>query len=798
MWSRVTAVLVTLVMIMSCVTVPGIVSKAADNEYNYAKLLQYSLYFYDANMCGGDVTGKSLLNWRNNCHTYDRANYTRSDGSVVTVDLTGGFHDAGDHVKFGLPEAYVAFVLGMSYDTDKGAYTATGQTGHLKNITTHFADYLVKCAVLSRDGSRVEAFCCQVGQGGGGYDHGYWGAPEAQPNNNRPVYFTSAGAPSTDIVSLSAAALAMQYKNFGGANYLDTAKKLFAYAKNNNKAVNTTANGFYSSSSWEDDYCLAAIMLYKVTGDGQYLTEFNKYASNGNAQKPYWPLGWDNVGPAVAYYNGNSSALSTVMGISNGNSNNGYRCVDDWGSARYNTSMQYTGLLYDKMTSLQKYRGWAEGQMNYLLGNNSMNKCFVVGYNDKSVKYPHHRAASGYTGGPQGTTTQAHVLTGALVGGPKLNGSYTDSASDYVCNEVAIDYNATLVAAAAALYSGHTNETDTQYVDADYYVEGTATAWRKATTVYNGVDYGPVYDYEYYIEHNPDVKRVFGNNPNAVIQHFCIYGMKEGRRANASFNVYAYANRYVDLRKAFGTDLKRYYQHYIEYGQKEKRITTGTDVKLNISNPSTGGQGNGSGNVVSNDTYAIYNGVNYSSVYDYDYYISHNPDVRRVFGDDRVAALRHFVIYGMNEGRQACAGFNVRGYAYRYPDLRKAFGSNLQLYYLHYINYGKREKRVTTPALKMQKYQTVYDGVDYRDIYDYNYYVNRYADIKKAFGVDDAAVLKHFVTYGMKEGRQAKENFNVRNYKSRYVDLQKAFGNDLKAYYIHYIKYGKNEHRNAK
>ena len=121
MWSRVTAVLVTLVMIMSCVTVPGIVSKAADNEYNYAKLLQYSLYFYDANMCGGDVTGTSLLNWRNNCHTYDRANYTRSDGSVVTVDLTGGFHDAGDHVKFGLPEAYAAFVLGMSYDTDKGA-----------------------------------------------------------------------------------------------------------------------------------------------------------------------------------------------------------------------------------------------------------------------------------------------------------------------------------------------------------------------------------------------------------------------------------------------------------------------------------------------------------------------------------------------------------------------------------------------------------------------------------------------------------------------------------------------------
>lgn len=44
------------------------------------------------------------------------------------------------------------------------------------------------------------------------------------------------------------------------------------------------------------------------------------------------------------------------------------------------------------------------------------------------------------------------MLIGALVGGQKIDGSYVDSASDYVCNEVAIDYNATLVAAAAAIY----------------------------------------------------------------------------------------------------------------------------------------------------------------------------------------------------------------------------------------------------------------------------------------------------------------------------------------------------------
>lgn len=481
---KITAVYLAVIMMLSSLSVSMRDVKAAEVEYNYAKLLQYSLYFYDANMCGSGVDENSLLSWRGNCHTFDVTTYTRSDGSTVSVNLAGGFHDAGDHVKFGLPQAYAAFVLGMSYDTNRAAYVAAGQTGHLQTITTYFADYLVNCTVLSSDGSSVEAFCCQVGQGGGGNDHGYWGAPENQTNANRPIYFTNAGAPSTDIVSLSAAALAIQYKNFGGQTYLDTAKKLFAYARNNNKAVNTTANGFYNSSGWEDDYCLAAILLYQITGDTQYLTEFNQYASNGNAQKPYWPLGWDNVGPAVAYYNGNSGALSTLMGISNGNtSGDGYRCIDDWGSARYNTSMQYTGLLYDRMTGSASYQSWAEGQMQYLLGRNSRNQCYVVGYNEYSARYPHHRAASGYTGGPQGTNTQANSLMGALVGGPKLDGGYTDSASDYQCNEVAIDYNATLVAAAAALYEKHLNE-GSQYIDGNYYSDDTYTPTLTAKGVY--------------------------------------------------------------------------------------------------------------------------------------------------------------------------------------------------------------------------------------------------------------------------------------------------------------------------
>ena len=56
-------------------------ANAADLELdNYAKLLQYSLYFYDANMCGDKVGETSAFSWRDNCHTGDVA--------------LGGFHDA--------------------------------------------------------------------------------------------------------------------------------------------------------------------------------------------------------------------------------------------------------------------------------------------------------------------------------------------------------------------------------------------------------------------------------------------------------------------------------------------------------------------------------------------------------------------------------------------------------------------------------------------------------------------------------------------------------------------------------
>ena len=438
-----------------------------DIEYNFAKLLQESLYLYDANMCGTDVTEKTGLSWRQNCHTEDQ--YASYNGQ--TVDVSGGYHDAGDHAKFALPQAYTASVLGMSYYQFKDAFTELGQTEHIQRILDHFAEYLEKCAVLDANGN-VIAYCYQVGNGN--TDHDYWGAPENQSSREGQYYFTSDSNPCVDVLCESAAALAIHAVNYSDGKALTYAEKLFAYADQQISMGRTGLSisdpgNLYASSNYEDDYALAAAWLYKATGNDTYKQKYDQ--KFGSATNPNWSLCWNNVSLAAMLYDPDGGNLSTVSNCLDGmnrsfakTEDNGYFFLMKWGSARYNAAQQFTNLAYDSVLGQNRYGDWATGQMKYILGNNAGNDgkgyCFVVGYNDHAVKYPHHRAASGYNNvSGNGRTTQAHVLLGALVGGPtSTSSSFVDNAEDYTASEVALDYNAGLVGAAAGLYLLHKGE----------------------------------------------------------------------------------------------------------------------------------------------------------------------------------------------------------------------------------------------------------------------------------------------------------------------------------------------------
>ena len=289
--------------------------------------------------------------------------------------------------------------------------------------------------------------------------------------------------------------------------------------------------------------------------------------------------------------------------------------------------------------------------------------------------------------------------------------------------------------------------------------------------------YAAVYDFDYYCAKYSDIRRIFGNNPEGAIAHFIYFGMNEARQGRAEFEVNSYRNQYVDLRRAFGNDLKSYYMHYMLYGKNEGRKGTGcTSLQGAIT---------------------TYKGVDYSAIYNYNYYIEKYGDMKVLYGSDDEGAIAHFAEYGMHEGRQGNSEFEVNSYRNQYADLRRAFGNDVKSYYMHYMLYGNKEGRQGVGCTTLQGAVTTYKGVDYSAVYDYNYYITRYGDMKILFGNDDMGAISHFVEYGMSEGRQASSGFNMNNYKNRYADLRNAFGSDLKSYYMHYLYFGRAEGRKA-
>ena len=189
----------------------------------------------------------------------------------------------------------------------------------------------------------------------------------------------------------------------------------------------------------------------------------------------------------------------------------------------------------------------------------------------------------------------------------------------------------------------------------------------------------------------------------------------------------------------------------------------------------------------------VYDGLDYSYVFDADYYLDRYSDLRQAFGTNGTKAFAHFLKYGMNEGRKASDNFDVHYYKNNYADLRAAFGNDLKSYYVHYLKHGRRERRVASNTIVDGN---SYGGIDYSPVFDATYYANKYSDLKNTFGTNREKLLLHFINYGMREGRQAKATFDVRSYKNRYQDLRIAFGSDLKQYYLHYINFGQREKRN--
>lgn len=91
---------------------------------------------------------------------------------------------------------------------------------------------------------------------------------------------------------------------------------------------------------------------------------------------------------------------------------------------------------------------------------------------------------------------------------------------------------------------------------------------------------------------------------------------------------------------------------------------------------------------------SIQNNINFSLIYDKEYYWEHNKDVSEKFDrNDETDILNYFISNGMDEGSVASKNFDVSYYRLHNEDLSMLYGDSMKLYYLHYILYGYKEGR---------------------------------------------------------------------------------------------------------
>ncbi|HYH04062.1 MAG TPA: glycoside hydrolase family 9 protein, partial [Bacillota bacterium] len=177
--------------------VPGIRAESGprcgDAYYNYGEALQKSIMFYKANRLG-DLPDDYPLPYRGDA--------AMTDGADVGLDLTGGWADAGDGVKFGHPMAYAAAQLGWAVYECRDAFEKSGQLAVILDEIKWATDYFIK----AHPEPNVFYYNCGYGES----DHSVWAPHELlEYLTDRKSFKVDPSTPGSDVAGQTAAALAI-------------------------------------------------------------------------------------------------------------------------------------------------------------------------------------------------------------------------------------------------------------------------------------------------------------------------------------------------------------------------------------------------------------------------------------------------------------------------------------------------------------------------------------------------------------------------------------------------------------
>jgi len=404
------------------------------------------------------------------------------------VPNAGGWHDAGDYLKFLGEESSTALLMLEGFLHAPAKFEDADGNG-IPEVLEEARIGLEWFQVMWDSSNDV--LYHQVSKGSD--DHYPWRLPEVDDSDPDPAKsmrktFACQPGKGANFAGRTSAALALGARIFGDVNasYHDAAfavscqvaaEELYVYGTGRPQVQNPPGGGF--EGSWKDDIGLAAVELYSLTGTSSYLSDaqtlvpaagnafyFNSIALNAMA---HYRLA--QVDPA--YLASAVSALRTdalFVYAFNAAPNTFRETLDvmQWGSLTEICGRGLEILMYEELSGDTQLHALAMDQWHYNFGLNAFGVSFVNGLGKRWSSHPHHQvvdpslnpSTTGLLGfwneGP--ADVQQYAPQGIVLGTPdayKLFQTsfavYHDDIEDYVTNEPTVIGNGMGIAFAAWL-----------------------------------------------------------------------------------------------------------------------------------------------------------------------------------------------------------------------------------------------------------------------------------------------------------------------------------------------------------
>ena len=416
-----------------------------------------------------------------------------------SLDVSGGWYDAGDHGKYLINGGFSVWALQNLYEalSKYGGTVGDFGDGKLsipegKNGKPDILDE-ARFGLEALMGMQVPAGKPMAGMAHQKMHGEKWSAiPTAPDKDDIKRFLRPVSTAATLNLAAAAAQAARLWKTLDpafSARALTAAETAYAAALKNPKIAaepKVEGGGIYGDGDTADEFYWAATELYITTGKQNYKDDLLKsrfHAPKAGVETAAGELGWDHLAPAAKM-----SLLAAASGLGDAEraalrtqivaaadrfiafiAKRGYRVpmASDvtyiWGSnGAVMGAAVVLGTAYD-LTKDAKYANAVIDCMDYLLGRNPLAFSYVSGYGTHALRNPHHRAwahqkdpklpeapPGAVSGGPNSTLQDPYIRKLGMSGCPPET-CYVDHIESYSTNEVAINWNATLAWMAAFL-----------------------------------------------------------------------------------------------------------------------------------------------------------------------------------------------------------------------------------------------------------------------------------------------------------------------------------------------------------